>query len=144
MFAVAAMRRNARDALDSGRRRDLPPLRGRTIFPRAQYVRARSVPDAAVAGRTLSCGTLRAVLWLLSAFVEAPERLRSGPSPLSSISGSPWLAVRHNVKVPPDAAHFTGALWVVHAHLLGETMVAVMQGMESQEDWTPAAATRRS
>jgi low temperature requirement protein LtrA len=44
------------------------------------------------------------------------------------------------VKLPPDAAHLPERFGLFTLILLGESVVAVMQGMESQEEWTPAAA----
>ena len=55
--------------------------------------------------------------------------------------GTPWLAVRHSVKAPPDAAHLPERFGLFTLILLGESVVAVMHGIESQEDWTPAAAS---
>src|SRR6185295_999400 len=46
--------------------------------------------------------------------------------------GTPWLAVPHSVKVPPDAAHLPERFGLFTLILLGESVVAVMQGMESQ------------
>ena len=54
--------------------------------------------------------------------------------------GTPWLAVPHSVKVPPDAAHLPERFGLFTLILLGESVVAVMQGMESQEGWPPDAA----
>src|SRR5215470_1588384 len=54
--------------------------------------------------------------------------------------GTPWLAVPHSVKVPPDAAHLPERFGLFTLILLGESVVAVMQGMESQENWPPEAA----
>jgi len=143
MFAVAAMAANARDALDSRSSAGFAAAYAVVrFFLVAQYVRARSVPDAqSLAGHYLAGHGFAAVLWLLSAFVEAPERFAVWAVAFVIDLGTPWLAVRHNVKVPPDAAHLPERFGLFTLILLGETMVAVMQGMESQEDWTPAAAT---
>ncbi len=43
--------------------------------------------------------------------------------------------------VPPDASHLLERFGLFTLILLGESVVAVMRGIESQEDWTPAAAT---
>jgi low temperature requirement protein LtrA len=48
--------------------------------------------------------------------------------------------VRHSVAAPPDAAHLPERFGLFTLILLGESVVAVMQGIESQSDWTPAAA----
>ena len=54
--------------------------------------------------------------------------------------GTPWLTVRHSVNAPPDAAHLPERFGLFTLILLGESVVAVMQGMESQNDWPIAAA----
>ena len=54
--------------------------------------------------------------------------------------GTPWLAVPHSVNVPPDAAHLLERFGLFTLILLGESVVGVMRGMESQEDWPPSAA----
>jgi hypothetical protein len=48
--------------------------------------------------------------------------------------GTPWLAVPYSMKVPPDAAHLPERFGLFTLILLGESVVAVMQGMESQDD----------
>jgi low temperature requirement protein LtrA len=55
--------------------------------------------------------------------------------------GTPWLAIPHSVTVPPHAAHLPERFGLFTLILLGESVVAVMQGIESQEDWSPSAAT---
>jgi low temperature requirement protein LtrA len=54
--------------------------------------------------------------------------------------GTPWLALSHSVKVPPDASHLPERFGLFTLILLGETVVAIMEGMESQEHWTLVAA----
>jgi low temperature requirement protein LtrA len=143
MFAVAAMAANARDALDSRSSAGFAAAYAAVRFLLvAQYLRARSVPGAqSLASRYLAGHGFAAVLWLSSAFVDAPERFAIWAVAFVIDLGTPWLAVRHNVKVPPDAAHLPERFGLFTLILLGETVVAVMQGMESQEDWSPAAAT---
>ena len=46
----------------------------------------------------------------------------------------------HSVTAPPDAAHLPERFGLFTLILLGESVVAVMQGMESQDDWPLAAA----
>lgn len=82
-----------------------------------------------------------AVLWLASALVPAPARFWIWGLAFAIDLGTPWLAIPHSIRVPPDAAHLPERFGLFTLILLGESVVAVMQGMESQEDWTPAAAT---
>ena len=143
MFAVAAMAANAKDALDSRSSAGFAAAYAAVRFILvAQYFRARRVPDARpLATRYLVGHGSAALLWLASAFVPAPERFWIWGIAFAIDLGTPWLAVPHSVKVPPDAAHLPERFGLFTLILLGESVVAVMQGMESQEDWTPAAAT---
>jgi low temperature requirement protein LtrA len=81
-----------------------------------------------------------AVLWLVSALTPAPERFWIWGVAFAVDLGTPWLAVPHSVKLPPDPAHLPERFGLFTIILLGEWVVAVMHGMESQHDWTPAAA----
>ena len=55
--------------------------------------------------------------------------------------GTPWVALRHSVAVPPDAAHLPERFGLFTLILLGESVVAVMHGIEHQEYWSVVAAT---
>jgi low temperature requirement protein LtrA len=142
MFAVAAMAANAKDALDSRSSAGFAAAYAAVRFVLvAQYFRARHVPEARpLTTRYLAGHGVAAVLWLTSALVPAPERFWIWGLAFAVDLGTPWLAIPHSVKVPPDAAHLPERFGLFTLILLGESVVAVMQGMESQEDWTPAAA----
>jgi low temperature requirement protein LtrA len=142
MFTVAVMAANAKNALDS---RDSAGFAAAYAAVRfllvAQYLRARHVPGVrSLTGRYLAGHGLAALLWLASAFIDAPERFGIWAVAFAIDLGTPWSAVRHSVAVPPDAAHLPERFGLFTLILLGESVVAVMQGMESQEGWTPAAA----
>ena len=143
MFAVAAMAANAKDALDSRSSAGFAAAYAAVRFVLvAQYFRARQVPDARpLTTRYLVGHGSAALLWLASAVVPAPGRFWIWGLAFAIDLGTPWLAVPHSVKVPPDAAHLPERFGLFTLILLGESVVAVMQGMESQEDWTLAAAT---
>jgi low temperature requirement protein LtrA len=143
MFAVAVMAANAKDALDSRSSAGFAAAYAAVRFILvAQYFRARHVPEArALTTRYLVGHGGAAVLWLASAVVPAPERFWLWAVAFAIDLGTPWLAVPHSVKVPPDAAHLPERFGLFTLILLGESVVVVMQGMESQEDWSPAAAT---
>jgi low temperature requirement protein LtrA len=142
MFAVAVMAANAKDALDSRSSAGFAAAyAGVRIILVAQYFRARHVPNA----RPLTVRYLvghggAALLWLVSALVPAPARFWIWAAAFAIDLGTPWLAVPHSVKVPPDAAHLPERFGLFTLILLGESIVAVMHGMESQEDWSPGAA----
>src|SRR5262252_5654891 len=143
MFAVAAMAANAKDALDTRSSAGFAAAYAIVRFLLvAQYFRARSVPDAGpLTTRYLAGHGSAAVLWLGSALVPAPARFWIWALAFAIDLGTPWLAVPHSVKVPPDAAHLPERFGLFTLILLGESVVGVMRGMESQEDWRPAAAT---
>src|SRR4051794_33446132 len=143
MFAVAAMAANAKDALDTRSSAGFAAAYAVVRFLLvAQYSRARKVPDAGpLATRYIAGHGGAAVLWLASALVPAPARFWIWALAFAIDLGTPWLAVPHSVKIPPDAAHLPERFGLFTLILLGESVVAVMRGMESQEDWTPSAAT---
>lgn len=142
MFAVAAMAANAKDGLDTRSSAGFAAAYAAVRFVLvAQYFRARRVPGARpLAMRYLAGHGMAAILWLASALVPAPERFWIWAAAFAIDLGTPWLALRHSVKAPPDAAHLPERFGLFVLILLGESVVAVMQGMESQDDWTPAAA----
>lgn len=143
VFVVAAMAANAKGALDSRSSAGFAAAYGGVrIILVAQYLRARRVPGArALTDRYVAGHGTAAILWLLSAVVPSPARFWIWGIAFVLDLGTPWLAVRHSVHVPPDAAHLPERFGLFTLILLGESVVAVMQGMESQDDWTPAAAT---
>jgi low temperature requirement protein LtrA len=143
MFAVAAMAANASDALDSRSSAGFAAAYAVMRFVLvAQYWRARQVEGArGLATRYLAGHGIAAVLWLLSAFVPAPGRFVIWAVALAIDLGTPWLAVAHNVEAPPDAAHLPERFGLFTLILLGESIIAVMQGMKSQDDWSVEAAT---
>jgi low temperature requirement protein LtrA len=143
MFVVAAMAANAKDALDSRSSAGFAAAyAGVRVVLVAQYFRARHVPGARpLTTRYVAGHGIAAVFWLISALVPAPERFWIWAVALAIDLGTPWLAIPHSVHVPPDAAHLPERFGLFTLILLGESIVAVMQGMESQNDWTPAAAT---
>jgi low temperature requirement protein LtrA len=143
MFAVAIMAANAKDALDS---RSSGGFAAAYAVVRlvllAQYLRARRLPEArSLTSRYLTGHGMAAVVWLASAIAPAPERFWLWAIAFAIDLGTPWFAVRHTVSVPPDAQHLPERYGLFMLILLGESVIAVMQGIESHEDWTLAAAT---
>lgn len=142
MFAVAAMAANAKDALDSRSSAGFAAAYAAVRFVLvAQYFRARAIERArALATRYLAGHGLAALLWLVSAIVPAPWRYLIWTAALALDLGTPWIAVRHSAAVPPDAAHLPERFGLFTIILLGESVIAVMHGMEAQELWSPPAA----
>jgi len=142
IFAVAVMAANAKDALDSRSSAGFAAAYAvvRLVLV-GQYLRARHVKDArALTQRYIAGHGAAAGLWLASALVPVSARLWIWATAFALDLGTPWLAVPHSVKVPPDAAHLPERFGLFTLILLGESVVAVMQGMESQEEWPLAAA----
>jgi low temperature requirement protein LtrA len=143
MFVVAAMAANAADELHSrssaGFMAAYAVLR---LVLVAQYFRARHVPDARpLTTRYIVGHGIAAVLWLASAGVPPPARYVLWTVAFVIDLGTPWFALPHTVKVPPDPAHLPERFGLFTLILLGEAVIAVMHGMKSQEEWTVAAAS---
>jgi len=142
MFAVAAMAANAKDAFDSrysaGFAAAYAAMRLVLVF---QYLRARRVPKSRqlTTHYAIGFGTA-AVLWVVSALVDPPARYWLWAVALTIDLGTPFLAVHHAEKIPPDATHLPERFGLFTIILLGESIVAVMHGMESQESWSLSAA----
>jgi len=142
MFAVAAMAANAKEALDTRSSAGFAAAYASVRFLLVmQYFRARRVPDARpLAMRYLGGHGIAAMLWLASALVPAPARFWIWALAFAIDLGTPWIAVPHSVNVPPDAAHLPERFGLFTLILLGESVIGVMRGMESQEDWPVSAA----
>jgi low temperature requirement protein LtrA len=143
MFAVAAMAANASDALGSRSSAGFAAAYAvmRLVLV-AQYARARQIQSArGLATQYLVGHGAAALLWLVSAFVPVPLRFAIWIVAGVIDLGTPWISVRHSVEVPPDASHLPERFGLFTLILLGESVVAVMHGMKSQEEWTVPAAT---
>jgi low temperature requirement protein LtrA len=143
MFVVAVMAANASDALDSrssaGFAAAYAVLRFMLVF---QYYRARRVSEArALATAYLVGHGIAAGLWLASALAPAPERYWIWALAFAIDLGTPWAAVHHSIRVPPDAAHLPERFGLFTLILLGESVIAVMHGIEHQEHWSVPAAS---
>ncbi len=143
IFAVAVMAVNAKNPLGS---RDAAGFAAAYAAMRVvlvvQYLRAREVGVSRRLTSRFAAGYGAAAgLWLASAFVEAPFRWVFWTLALVIDLGTAAVAERDSSSVPPDAAHLPERFGLFTIILLGESMFAVMQGMERQESWSlPAAA----
>jgi low temperature requirement protein LtrA len=142
MFAVAVMAANAKDALDSRSSAGFAAAYAAVrLVLVGQYLRARHIVEARpLTTRYLMGHGFAAILWLLSALIPAPERFWIWAIAFAIDLGTPWLAIPHSVRIPPDAAHLPERFGLFMLILLGESVVAVMHGMESQENWPVSAA----
>lgn len=143
MFGVAVMAANARDALDSrssaGFAAAYAALR---LILVAQYIRARTVVQARrLIARYAGGHGVAAFVWLASAVAPLPERYWLWAFALAIDLGTPWWAERHSAAFPPDAAHLPERFGLFTLILLGESVIAVMHGIEHQEHWSVTAAS---
>jgi len=142
IFAAAAMAANAKAAFDS---RDSAGFGAAYAVLRAvqvvQYLRARRLKETHRPTTLYSVGFgAAAFLWGLAAMVPAPSRFWLWALALLIDMGTPWLAVQYTHRCPPDAEHLPERFGLFTIILLGESVAAVMHGMESQEMWSPSAA----
>ncbi len=142
MFAVAAMAANAMDALDSRSSAGFAAAYAvmRLILV-TQYARARHIRRARPLTTHYAVGYGSAALcWLTSAVTPSPQRYWLWGIALAVDLGTSLLAARHSRSLPPDEAHLPERFGLFTIILLGESLVGVMKGMESQESWSFAAA----
>lgn len=142
IFIVAVMAVNAKDALDSrssaGFAAAYAILRLMLV---AQYVRARRIPESRALTTAYAAGFgLAAICWLVSSVLPVPARYWLWAAALAIDIGTPLATAHLAVHAPPDAAHLPERYGLFTIILLGESLVAVMHGMESQEGWSASAA----
>jgi low temperature requirement protein LtrA len=143
IFGVAVMAINAGDDLSS---RDSAGFAAAYAALRmllvAEYLRARRVPRAReFAGRIAAGTAVAAALWMASALTPAPARFVLWALALAADLATPMLTARFTTHVPPDTAHLPERFGLFTIILLGETLVAVMRGMKTQDTWSLAAAS---
>jgi low temperature requirement protein LtrA len=142
IFGVAVMAINAGDDLSS---RDsagfAAAYAGLRILLVVEYLRARRVARARSFATRIAAGVAAAALvWLVSSLTPAPHRYWLWGLALAIDISTPILTARFTTHVPPDTAHLPERFGLFTIILLGELLVALMRGMKTQEDWTPAAA----
>jgi low temperature requirement protein LtrA len=142
IFAAAAMAANAKSAFDS---RDSAGFAAAYAVLRAvlvvQYLRARRLTETRRLTTLYAVGFgAAAFLWAVAAIFPAPIRFWLWAAALLIDLGTPWLAVQHTHKCPPDAEHLPERFGLFTIILLGESVASVMHGMESQDMWSPSAA----
>lgn len=142
-FIAAIMAANAREGLESRSSAGFgAAYAGMRIVLVLQYVRARQVAETKGLTTRYAIGFgAAAVLWIVSALLDVPERYWCWALALAVDFLTPWLAARHSMKFPPDATHFPERFGLFTIILLGEFVAAVMHGIESQEYWSFSAAT---
>jgi low temperature requirement protein LtrA len=141
IFAVAAMAANAKDALDSRSSAGFAAAYAvmRLILV-LQYLRARHIDRARPLVLSHVCGfSAAALLWILAAFIPLPFRFWLWAVALTIDLATP-VFFHYTDRLPPHGSHLPERFGLFTIILLGESVAAVMRGMESQETWAPAAA----
>ena len=138
MFAAIVMAINAQAALDS---RDAAGLAAAYAVMRfvlvAQYWRARRVPESRMFTTRVATGTaIAALLWFVSALAPYPLRFGIWAAALVIDFATPIVTARHLLHAPPDAAHLPERFGLFTIILIGEALVGLMHGMQSQETWS--------
>jgi low temperature requirement protein LtrA len=142
MFTIAIMAANATDALASESTAGfVAAYAALRLMLVGQYAAARRAPRGRpLITRYVAGHGVAAAIWLWSALVPAPWRFVLWAVAAFIDLTTPWFAVAHTVDLPPDKAHLPERLGLFMLILLGDAVIAVMQGMESQETWSPGAA----
>jgi low temperature requirement protein LtrA len=143
MFAIAVMAANARDSLTSRSSAGFAAAYACVrLILLVHYQRASRVHSARDLAKPHLIGHGgAAALWLLSAIVPVSARLPIWIAAFALDLATPWATVDHSVRTPPHPAHLPERFGLFTLILLGESVVAVMKGIESQEHWSVPAAT---
>jgi low temperature requirement protein LtrA len=143
MVAVIFMAANAEDDLSSESSAGFAAAYAvmRLILV-AEYLRASGVPAARRLAREYAVGFgAAALLWLASAMAPPGLRFALWGLALAVDVGTAIVAARHTTTLPPDAWHLPERFGLFTLILLGESIVAIIKGIQSQPDWSvPAAA----
>lgn len=142
MIAVIFMAANAEEGLDSvssaGFAAAYAVMRFVLVF---QYLRACAHPRSRALAIEHATGiAVAATLWLTSAFVPPPLRYGLWALALTIDVGTAIVSARHIEALPPDASHLPERFGLFTLILFGESIVAVMKGIQAQPDWTLEAA----
>lgn len=142
VFAAAAMAANAKQGLGD---RDSAGFGAAYAVQRIvlviMYLRARREKETH--GLTILCSSgfgIAAVLWIVAALTPPPARFCIWGVALTIDLATPWAAIKYTHTVPPHPEHLPERFGLFTIILLGESVAAVMRGMESQESWPVSAA----
>jgi low temperature requirement protein LtrA len=143
MFTVAVMAANASEARDSRSAAGFAAAYAvMRIILVLQYVRERRVEKSKRFTTYYAAGFgLAATLWLAAAFLDAPERFWVWGAALAVEIATPILCAGHDHELPPHPEHLPERFGLFTIILMGESLVAIMRGIESQETWSPPAAS---
>jgi len=143
MFAVAVMAANAGEALDSRSAAGFgAAYAGMRIILVLQYLRAQSIEKSKRLTHHHAVGFgLAAGLWMVAAFLSAPLRFWVWGAAVLLDIGTTVLSSQHEKDLPPHPEHLPERFGLFTIILMGESLVAIMRGIESQEYWSGPAAS---
>ncbi|PYV56345.1 MAG: low temperature requirement protein A [Acidobacteria bacterium] len=142
IFAAAAMAANAKQGLAD---RDSAGFGAAYAVQRVvlviQYLRARREQRTRRLTTIYATGFgIAAVLWAAAAVVPPSVRFWLWGAALLIDLSTPMISSHYTHKVPPHPEHLPERFGLFTIILLGESVAAVMRGMESQETWPVSAA----
>jgi len=107
-----------------------------------QYLRALDIPEARplVVESLGGIGTA-AIVWLGSALLPAPERYFAWAAAIVVDVATAACTSRFVRDLPPNAHHLPERFGLFTLILLGESIIAIMKGIQAQPDWTLPAAS---
>ena len=107
-----------------------------------QYLRALAIPDARPLAYESALGIgLAALVWLASALAPVPARYGLWAVAFAVDVGTAVRTSRFVRTLPPNAHHLPERFGLFTLILLGESIIAIMKGIQSQPDWSLPAAS---
>lgn len=142
MIAVIFMAANAEQGLDSVSSAGFAAAYAVMRFILvAQYVRAGTIAQARELTQTYARGFgAAACVWLMSAFLDTPLRYGLWSVALAVEAATAVRVSRYIEALPPHAAHLPERFGLFTLILLGDSIIALMKGIQAQPEWSPAAA----
>jgi hypothetical protein len=130
MFTVTVMAANASEALNSRSAAGFGAAYAvMRIILVLQYVRARRVERSKRLTNYYAAGFgLAALLWLVAAFLNAPERFWIWGAALAVEIATPIFCADHDHELPPHPEHLPERFGLFTIILMGESLVAIMRG----------------
>jgi low temperature requirement protein LtrA len=142
IFAAAAMAANAKqDLVDRDSAGFGAAYAVQRIVLVVQYLRARREEKTRGLTTIYAAGLgTAAIFWIVAALSPPPARFWLWGVALLVDLSTPWAAVKYTYTIPPHAEHLPERFGLFTIILLGESVAAVMRGMESQDSWPISAA----
>jgi low temperature requirement protein LtrA len=107
-----------------------------------QYLRAVTIPAARPLASESAIGIgVAAAVWLCSAATPAPWRYGVWTVAAAIEIGAAVRASRFVSALPPNAHHLPERFGLFTLILIGESIIAIMKGIQSQPEWSLAAAS---